>query len=207
MHSLVPSPALLSTQASPRHSNHFIGSRSNNAYNTKSYLLLTISSINLNEPICTILPISKLLVQIAPTTTYLFIHPSPSSLYYLIISSAILPFLCNSLPIKLRSFWQLPPSATISVHSLTPLPFTSPSLAFNSSITLRHTSSLFLTFNRSAPLYVYTQHMSEHLRIPKSHWFLRCLYKMFYLLFYFLICMWYNNISMYLHLTLHDCQR
>ena len=44
-------PQFLSTHISLLHSNCFIGSRSNNAYSAKSFLLLTISSINLNQHI------------------------------------------------------------------------------------------------------------------------------------------------------------
>ena len=48
MHRLAPSPALLSNHTSLLHSNRFIGSRSNNAYNTKSYPLLNL--LNKSEP-------------------------------------------------------------------------------------------------------------------------------------------------------------
>ena len=68
MHLRAASPALLSTHISILHASHFTATRSNNAYNTKSFLSLTISSISLNHLICLILSISNLLVKLAPPT-------------------------------------------------------------------------------------------------------------------------------------------
>ena len=106
MHQLATSPALLSIRTSLLHSNRVNDSRSNKAYNTKSYLLLTISSINLNQIIYVILSISKILVKLASPTTYISSFHPLTSKHKFSDRSIRKSSLClwNSLPVNLRSF-------------------------------------------------------------------------------------------------------